>query len=657
MSVVMESFWRRLAHTRMRDVLRGRIDGRLDWRRLVAKADLPDAAAERIEQVIRKARLWRSEQLDVAAELVAHFQDGHDAGASAESLVDAFGDPKLAAKLIRRSKTRCRPLWWQAWWWATRGLTALVGVYLLMFLWMLPGRPTVSVDYVQALNERATSVPPEDRAWPLYREAFLSLGAVREDAIDEVGGQPRPGQVLWNGVLEFWRNADVFDAIEKAGQFDPDASAVNDPTTGEPVGASWKEIKAWLVEHEDFLQQIRTAATKPTLGYQAGFVQDYLPEDRRLFGVQVEQIAAESSQEANLENRLMIGVMLEHADPLRTAAEALVADTLRQAEVGSGEIALANVIAVLRIGKHLGEHPILISGYMQVGCHYQAIQAVRQILAQRADLWSEAQLRDLAHAFAAARLDANYWYAGEKTFFYDFVQRIYTDDGQGDGRIAGHGLALISFISDVNLPRPNQLAARLADPALYFAMPSRAEMLAKFEELWALGEREVNMPLWRRKDQGGGFQQAMIDLQQDPMEWRYTFIAVLMPAVVATGNIFERHAGKLDGVLIGIALELYRREHGELPTSLDELSPRWLPEVPIDRINGGPLGYRVVNGKPVVYSLGIDQDDDGGRLPPANLTSIYAYQYPVGPPVDFPKPLGDYQLEHYDGDWVIWSLE
>ena len=74
------SLWHRLYFTRMRDVLRGRLDASLDWRQTVALAELPDELAEAVRQVVGRTRLWRREKVDVAAELVAHFQDGLAAG-------------------------------------------------------------------------------------------------------------------------------------------------------------------------------------------------------------------------------------------------------------------------------------------------------------------------------------------------------------------------------------------------------------------------------------------------------------------------------------------------------------------------------------------------------------------------------------------------
>ncbi|MCK4873471.1 MAG: hypothetical protein KAS72_12155 [Phycisphaerales bacterium] len=106
--------WRVLRFTPMRDLLRGRVTGRLNVRAIIAAANLPAPLAELVRSVVTRSRLWRLEKADVALELVCHFAEGLDAGTSPVDLVDRFGDPVRAAKLIRRAKKRNRPIAWRA---------------------------------------------------------------------------------------------------------------------------------------------------------------------------------------------------------------------------------------------------------------------------------------------------------------------------------------------------------------------------------------------------------------------------------------------------------------------------------------------------------------------------------------------------------------
>ena len=53
---------------------------------------------------------------------------------------------------------------------------------------------------------------------------------------------------------------------------------------------------------------------------------------------------------------------------------------------------------------------------------------------------------------------------------------------------------------------------------------------------------------------------------------------------------------------------------GAWPAKLDELAPHYLQRVPLDRYSGGPLIYRPAGTKFVLYSVGKDGRDDGGKF-------------------------------------------
>ena len=88
--------------------------------------------------------------------------------------------------------------------------------------------------------------------------------------------------------------------------------------------------------------------------------------------------------------------------------------------------------------------------------------------------------------------------------FYDIVQRLYTDDGNGDGYLSAEGLRRIDReilalreIGGSNRNRPRAGWKYLAAaPAMYFVAASRQEMIAKHESLWARMQAEADRPLW-----------------------------------------------------------------------------------------------------------------------------------------------------------------
>lgn len=66
-----------------------------------------------------------------------------------------------------------------------------------------------------------------------------------------------------------------------------------------------------------------------------------------------------------------------------------------------------------------------------------------------------------------------------------------------------------------------------------------------------------------------------------------------------------------------LALQRFRLRTGQWPETLAELVPQHLPEMLEDPFDGAPLRYKRFETGFVVYSVGEDRGDDGGRpLPP-----------------------------------------
>ena len=80
--------------------------------------------------------------------------------------------------------------------------------------------------------------------------------------------------------------------------------------------------------------------------------------------------------------------------------------------------------------------------------------------------------------------------------------------------------------------------------------------------------------------------------------------------VIAAG---ERLATNRAAVIV-VAIERFKRAHGgALPPSLDALVPDYLDTIPEDPFDGQILRFAQSDGSYTVYSVGIDQRDDGGK--------------------------------------------
>lgn len=68
-----------------------------------------------------------------------------------------------------------------------------------------------------------------------------------------------------------------------------------------------------------------------------------------------------------------------------------------------------------------------------------------------------------------------------------------------------------------------------------------------------------------------------------------------------------------ENLIVAFALAWYQCDHGHFPKSLDALAPKYLAEIPQDIFSGKPLIYHPTNKGFVLYSVGLNGKDDGGR--------------------------------------------
>lgn len=83
-------------------------------------------------------------------------------------------------------------------------------------------------------------------------------------------------------------------------------------------------------------------------------------------------------------------------------------------------------------------------------------------------------------------------------------------------------------------------------------------------------------------------------------------------AYIAT--IDARFVILLRSVQTALAIEEHRHEHGSLPSRLDQLVPQYIAETPVDPFIGQPLRYRVEAERYLIYGVGSNGMDDGGKV-------------------------------------------
>jgi hypothetical protein len=75
----------------------------------------------------------------------------------------------------------------------------------------------------------------------------------------------------------------------------------------------------------------------------------------------------------------------------------------------------------------------------------------------------------------------------------------------------------------------------------------------------------------------------------------------------------DRAAMQFDLIKLAFALAAYRADNGSYPAKLAELVPKYVAEVPKDIFNDSDLHYRQEGDGYLLYSVGVNGKDDGGR--------------------------------------------
>lgn len=594
------------------------------WEVVIDHADIPPPLRDLARRVVARTRLWPGERQDVARELCAHFADGLALGRSAEDLVRDFGDPLAAARLIRRAKKRCRPLAWILWvraWQALAGLLALlVGAYLVLLARFVTGEPTIARNFAREINRDTLATRPEDRAWPIYARVATTLHDTLADH-RTIDGQEtdilalRPGDPHWGVLVRVLRlHATDLADLRRASQLPAQGLVLTDATP--------PELHEWA----------RRAAARANLP---------------------EPVFAPPS-----DNPFLVNVLIPSLGHARTFARLLSADARLALSEGDGSRAVDNWSATLNISRHQLEHPFLISALASAAMDTFVFDQVGQALADHPATLTDDHLTRLAHRLAAVP-DTPLARAleGERAFFLDFLQRAYTDDGRGDGRLTPAGVALMNQLSETIVHRSRSSTAEyLAAPALLAVDVGRRRIRQEHERALDALLRHAATPMWLRTTLTTTAE--LERLAADPLRSAFMApIAILTPALEQAVLQADFHATRRDALQAVIALELFRRRHHRYPATLDELVPDLLPRVPVDPFTGEPLRYRPhgapwAAGSPVLYSVSTNRVDDDAN--PAERNPL-----PRWIPLDVlehRRAVGDPFLEepHFRTDWILW---
>ncbi|MEO0483095.1 MAG: hypothetical protein AAF138_05685 [Planctomycetota bacterium] len=198
---------------------------------------------------------------------------------------------------------------------------------------------------------------------------------------------------------------------------------------------------------------------------------------------------------------------------------------------------------------------------------------------------------------------------GERVMAYSFLQTTHTDSGGGNGRPLVHtmdtfGLAMGTPMS----PPPNW------ENVTGIALPTKLQSKAKLDGVFDRWQDAAALPFAERK----ALMPALETMRED-FGFRYEFVDMATPTMGKWLDVHDEIEARERGLLIMLAVEVYRAEHGAPPETLDALTPGVLAEAPRDPFApDGAFVYRVQEDEPLgylLYSVGQDGADDGALAP------------------------------------------
>jgi hypothetical protein len=299
---------------------------------------------------------------------------------------------------------------------------------------------------------------------------------------------------------------------------------------------------------------------------------------------------------------------LPHLKTLRDCSRTLALRAVSRLVIGEVEAADMDLRLVLRLVQLIGDEPMLISQHTRHAMLRPGLQALWEGLKNH--LWSDSQLQVLGRSLREIDLLAS----------WDPAMRGERAWGNANIVYIRQHLEILDELADHSSPPLVFHLCLSAAPRgwLYLeqvcynrifdeGLPPRVDLERRLLDVKTIDTHKQRLDSIIDKAFHGPFR-AMLD---------QTLLAGTLTAYLP-GELrrFAQAQTLVDEALVACALERHRLSTGEYPEALEKLVPRYIEKLPHDLITGEPLKYRRTEGGGfILYSVGWNQQDDGGEYP------------------------------------------
>jgi hypothetical protein len=285
----------------------------------------------------------------------------------------------------------------------------------------------------------------------------------------------------------------------------------------------------------------------------------------------------------------LVGTLVPHLGPVRQVTHLLVLDARLRALDGDTAGALRSCRAALNAGRSVGDEPIALSQLFRAACDREALRGLEKTLALGEVSAKSLEALQRLLADEAEQPLALIAVRSGRVSMYECLDVMRT--GRFDRATYGMKSSVFGPKGDDLLDRGKARACEAAYLRYYNQVVEAVKLPteARQEAVENLHEPKVQLPkLLDALTQGGE-----------------------CPRMLKT---FHQAKAELRCAAAALAAERYRLARGSWPKSLDDLVPDYLPAVPADPFDGKPLRLARLPDGLVVYSLGPDGTDDGGKI-------------------------------------------
>jgi hypothetical protein len=276
---------------------------------------------------------------------------------------------------------------------------------------------------------------------------------------------------------------------------------------------------------------------------------------------------------------------LPNLSEIRRGVFLLELEAILHAENGDSESAVRAAKSCFGIARSLAREPLTVSQLVRAACQSLAVTTVEYCI-NRVELTDEQLVELIESVDNAERIcDISCAFVGERCMGISFFK--------APGSVNPDLIDGLPFRPVLELYKVVGLAE--ADAIIYL-------------DLMEGYIKSAQLPLNKRLEAVKA-----IDARLQSTSQAHILLHVMMPALSRITAIDMRNIAKLRAARAALAIERYRVAAGKLPDALAELVPAYLDTVPADPFDGKEIRYKKLETGFVVYSIGEDLSDDGGK--------------------------------------------